>query len=204
MRVPIKYAQLYTLLCFTSTIILISIILCVLFTHIFRFASSPLDNYMVLILRESHALVAWNCCQWIAIARIFISAVGWRGVKSPLQRRDTGSLPPINVVIFLRNYTKFKNENKHQCCEFSIQLQQFGAQHVALPFPKWNSGRRHLQNLNGSVTRTTPATLNNNCLCTAFCTLLFDDDIKWKHFPCFRPFMRGIHRWPVNSPCKGQ
>ena len=29
------------------------------------------------------------------------------------------------------------------------------------------------------------------------------DDIKWKHFPRYRPLVRGIHRWPVNSPHKG-
>ena len=28
--------------------------------------------------------------------------------------------------------------------------------------------------------------------------------IKWKHFPRYWPFMRGIHRSPVNSPHKGQ
>ena len=31
-----------------------------------------------------------------------------------------------------------------------------------------------------------------------------DDVIKWKHFPCYWPFVRGIHRWPVNPPHKGQ
>ena len=31
-----------------------------------------------------------------------------------------------------------------------------------------------------------------------------DDVIKWKHFPRYKPFVRGIHRWPVNSPHKGQ
>ena len=31
-----------------------------------------------------------------------------------------------------------------------------------------------------------------------------DDVIKWKHFPCFWPFVRGIHRSPVNSHHKGQ
>ena len=31
-----------------------------------------------------------------------------------------------------------------------------------------------------------------------------DDDIKWKHFPRNWPFVRGIHRSPVNSPHKGQ
>ena len=34
--------------------------------------------------------------------------------------------------------------------------------------------------------------------------LFHDDAIKWKHFPCYWPFVRGIHRSPVNSPHKGQ
>ena len=31
-----------------------------------------------------------------------------------------------------------------------------------------------------------------------------DDVIKWKHFPRYWPFVRGIHRLPVNSPHKDQ
>ena len=31
-----------------------------------------------------------------------------------------------------------------------------------------------------------------------------DDDIEWKHFPRYWPFVRGIHRSPVNSSHKGQ
>ena len=31
-----------------------------------------------------------------------------------------------------------------------------------------------------------------------------DDAIKWKHFPRFWPFVRKIHRSPVDSPHKGQ
>ena len=34
--------------------------------------------------------------------------------------------------------------------------------------------------------------------------LVHDDVIKWKHFPRYWPFVRGIHRFPVNSPHKGQ
>ena len=33
---------------------------------------------------------------------------------------------------------------------------------------------------------------------------LHDDVIKWKHFPRYWPFVRGIHRKPVNSAHKGQ
>ena len=40
-------------------------------------------------------------------------------------------------------------------------------------------------------------------LCTRF-ALWHDDVIKWKHFPRYWPFVRGIHRWPVNSQHKGQ
>ena len=31
-----------------------------------------------------------------------------------------------------------------------------------------------------------------------------DNVIKWTHFPRYCPFVRGIHRSPVNSPQKGQ
>ena len=31
-----------------------------------------------------------------------------------------------------------------------------------------------------------------------------DDVIKWRYFPRFWPFVRGIHRSPVSSPHKGQ
>ena len=33
---------------------------------------------------------------------------------------------------------------------------------------------------------------------------IHDDVIKWKHFPRYWPFARGIHWSPVNSPHKGQ
>ena len=33
---------------------------------------------------------------------------------------------------------------------------------------------------------------------------IHDDVIKWRHFPRYWPFVRRIHRSPVNSPHKGQ
>ena len=33
--------------------------------------------------------------------------------------------------------------------------------------------------------------------------MIHDDVIKWKYFPRYWPFVRGIHRSPVNSPHKG-
>ena len=38
-----------------------------------------------------------------------------------------------------------------------------------------------------------------------YISVIFHDDvIKWKHFPRYWPFVRRIHRFPVNSPHKGQ
>ena len=48
------------------------------------------------------------------------------------------------------------------------------------------------------VITATSATSDNTGIST------HDDVIKWKHFPCYWPFVRGIHRSPVNSPHKGQ
>ena len=41
-------------------------------------------------------------------------------------------------------------------------------------------------------------------LCLRHISTTHDDVIKWKHFPRYWPFVRGIHRSPVNSPHKGQ
>ena len=42
-------------------------------------------------------------------------------------------------------------------------------------------------------------------LLVGYCCVAYHDDVmKWKHFPRYGPFVRGIHRSPVNSPHKGQ
>ena len=43
----------------------------------------------------------------------------------------------------------------------------------------------------------------NNTKGTAFYMCTEDAVIKWKHLPRYWPFVRGIHRSPVNSPHKG-
>ena len=47
----------------------------------------------------------------------------------------------------------------------------------------------------------TPLTRGNH---TMAARAIHDDVIKWKHFPRYWSFVRGIHRWPVSSPHKGQ
>ena len=67
--------------------------------------------------------------------------------------------------------------------------------------PRWRGKRsrhsRRMRNpqfyVSGKRPMTSPAVLNS-----------YDDVIKWKYFPRYWPFLWGIHRWPLNSPHKGQ
>ena len=54
--------------------------------------------------------------------------------------------------------------------------------------------------------RNCPHCIASQCYSNSVCdvTIWHDDVIKWKHFPRYWPFVRGIHRSPVNSPHKGQ
>ena len=45
---------------------------------------------------------------------------------------------------------------------------------------------------------------NSLDLISALLANIHDDVFKSKHFPCYWPFVRGIHQSPVNSPHKGQ
>ena len=53
-----------------------------------------------------------------------------------------------------------------------------------------------------SVTVTWASWRLNLTACPTICSC--DHVIKGKHFPRYSPFVRGIHRSPVNSPYKGQ
>ena len=61
--------------------------------------------------------------------------------------------------------------------------------------------------INDDVSNHLHPSLNTNTIAAnAFKSILsnHDDVIKWKYFPRYWPFVRGIHRSPVNSPHKGQ
>ena len=45
---------------------------------------------------------------------------------------------------------------------------------------------------------------HSNSCCRRLAAPNHDDVIKWKQFPRYWPFVRGIHRSPLNSPHKGQ
>ena len=57
----------------------------------------------------------------------------------------------------------------------------------------------------GKLRRTNPkAGLFLKMVVVVIVGFVHDDVIKWQHFPRYWPFVRGIHRPPVNSPHKGQ
>ena len=54
---------------------------------------------------------------------------------------------------------------------------------------------------NWQMVRVPPISHIHECI---WFTHALHDVIKWRHFPRYWPFVRGIHRSPVNSPHKGQ
>ena len=54
------------------------------------------------------------------------------------------------------------------------------------------------------VCSVTKKTSNNGIDIMRNTPLEHDHVIKWNHLPGFRPFVRGVHRWALNSHHKGQ
>ena len=86
-------------------------------------------------------------------------------------------------------------EKSHSLTQLTegTQPEIFGAREVNILFATgwWNNVRA----------LSSPLT---HCLPRDLVLIWHDDVIKWKHFPRYWPFVWGIHRWPVNSPHKGQ
>ena len=53
-----------------------------------------------------------------------------------------------------------------------------------------------------SMQRTWWPVASTTIVTGSYSTSRHDDVIKWKHFPRYWPFVRGIHRWPMDSPHK--
>ena len=75
---------------------------------------------------------------------------------------------------------------------------------------KWNLHRKSIisikkMHLKMSSAKVSAILVQCVCVCEEGDELIIHDDvIKWKHFPRYWPFLRGIHRSPVNSPHKDQ
>ena len=114
--------------------------------------------------------------QWIYYANDIIEFL------EILSQLDPSSYISHNVDGYHRRYIKFFSNTDTNVCSFQIALYLvcFILGHPIQP----------------SIQPTIHPTIHPS---TAH-----DDVIKWKHFPCYWPFVRGIHWSLVNSPHKGQ
>ena len=75
-------------------------------------------------------------------------------------------------------------------------------------FNRFHAVRFHSMHYSAAKSATDHTTLDTasikNVLPTWKRQPFHDDVIKWKHFPRYWPFVRGIHRSPVNSPHRGE
>ena len=103
------------------------------------------------------------------------------------------------MVAISRTKCIFMNEKFHILIRISLKFlpkDLFGSQYW---FGQWLGAEQatsHFlkQSWSGSLTH----------ICSTCGDELHDNVIKWKHFLRYWPFVRGIHRSPVNSPHKGK
>ena len=115
-----------------------------------------------------------------------------------------GCMKKITTLLIGRDLAQPMLENG-----FSGVYNSIRAQWIALKFLKWSF---HCQWGNYTII-ITPVTLycriwvkttRNKPQQNNTKTKIYNDVIKWKHFPRYWPFVRGINRSPVNSPHKGK
>ena len=122
------------------------------------------------------------CHQWRQQCWFLISEVMWHSPK--------------------RNFT-MKTQSTFQYNEFENytfkSLPHLPGANELIPLMKWQVPRQWGQV--GSVPWTFPS---GHVIREPFQRVVHDDVVKWKHCPHYWPFVRGIHRSPVNYPHKGQ
>ena len=96
----------------------------------------------------------------------------------------------LETMIENRNGERFSQDEVSKTKHWHTRLLEFGKEHSYALVTELMS-----REIRVSITRYCK---NSRWPCH------HDDVIKWKHFPRYWPFVRGIHRSPVNSPHKGQ
>ena len=84
--------------------------------------------------------------------------------------------------------------------------------HPILGLNSWRDAQKTMRNINPNLRirekLRTQFIANISNLCShvplPYAVPCHDDVIKWKFFPCYWPFVLGMHRSSVNSPRKGQ
>ena len=127
------------------------------------------------------------------------------------------SHPSCTEVIAIKIWTWYNNYALLACLKIYNDMTRYDGVTIKLIFP--SNVNYHGKNLSWNGPRAiivayavfTPTSTNMplllvvDTLCpTAIFLNNHDDVIKWKHFPRYWSFVRGIHRSPVNFAHKGQ
>ena len=112
------------------------------------------------------------------------------------------------VLYFVLVFSTF-SPNVSDCFSHIREMNFNGTEAICLSKCRWGNPVKYGEN--GSMPNQTKNITKHSiykcievCFSQEYVLSSHDDVIKWKHFPRYWPFVRGIHRWPVNSPHKGQ
>ena len=119
------------------------------------------------------------------------------------------SFVDISLAMLYGNWSFPTNSNKSEFKYFFIQMKRETLGHfkyickfILIQPPRWlNEYCAQFPPISGHVFTWDARGLPGSTLLFAE---IHDDVIKWKHFPRNWPFVRGIHRSPVNYPNKAQ
>ena len=100
----------------------------------------------------------------------------------------------INVQVHSKAYTRKLVHTMRQRCDHQSWSNMYDNLHVGWFAFSHASAKRQF----------CVEWLNIRPTGSSICLLWWHDVIKWKHFPRYWPFVRGIHRSPLNSTHKGQ
>ena len=126
-------------------------------------------------------------------------------LNSPHKGQWRGALMFSLICVWINGWVNNikAGDLRHNCGHYDVdvmrekwKIEMFNKRLKALiKWPRLNTLGRTLLN--------TLSHLSSNAWMLLQMCLYHDDVIKWKHFPRYWPFVRGIHRSPVNSPHEG-
>ena len=139
-------------------------------------------------------LYMWTCTIWVTS---FVASRKWSGYSEQVF---------INQLNF-RPTSIGKHNSTGHLLPCAIDFKQIPHHTFAMDWDTWHDNWAAPCYFNGASPTGSP--LWCNCLqrhlaCEGLYSIIHDDVLKWKHFSRYWPFLRGIHRSPVNSSHKDQ
>ena len=157
--------------------------------------------------KTSYRKISWSLeAAWFGF-KLFQSLWNLAGTSAALLPRCLSNFRAIrplqHPISRLRDFTRFGGKTSYRLVNRGPELVQVTAWRLfrgkilaktVLPYCRMNLYKTDLYKQFESMVLS--------WICIWTCLQIHDDVIKWKHFPRYWPFVRGIHRSPVNSPHK--